>query len=317
MDDPAVKQRFVKFGYALKNMKALHDAGVPIVLGTDAGMPGTPHGSSTLRELELMVTAGLTPSESLIAGTANSARALGQFADRGSIELGKRADLVLVKGKPWVEISDIRKTDRVLIDGKLVFGPGSTLNPMNAMSAPPAVKAVALIDDFERADGRTQVDTLRTDNPDGGRDRSIQVTEVIDRSPGHALSVSAKLSVKKDAMAAVVIPLTRGAVTPVDARAFQGLKMEIRGGQGPYRLAVRTVTDRCSVEVPAGADWRVVSVPFASLKRDRAASEEGDDDGKSPAPAVCTGSDLLAVEVTGQGEAGGKIWYQLDNLTFY
>jgi imidazolonepropionase-like amidohydrolase len=316
MDNPLVRQRFEKFDNALKNIKTLHDAGVMIVLGTDAGMPGAPHGTSTLREMELMVKAGLTPTEALMAGTVNSAKALGQQADRGSIEVGKRADLVLIKGAPWVDISDVRKTDRTIIDGKIAFGPGSVSNPMNAMLAPPAVKAVALVDDFERADGRTQLDTLRTDNPDGGLDRSIQVTEVLDRLPGHALSVSAKLAVKKTAMAAVVIPLTRGAVTPVDARAFQGVRMEFRGGQGPYRVAVRTITDRWSVEIPAGGDWHVVTAPFSDMKRDRAASEEGDADVRAP-PAVWTGDDLVAIEITGQGEAGGKIWYQLDNVTFY
>jgi imidazolonepropionase-like amidohydrolase len=318
MDDPNVRQRFAKFEFALKNMKTLHDAGVPIVLGTDAGMTATPHGTSTLRELELMVRAGLTPSEALVAGTANSAKALGQFNDRGSIAVGKRADLVLVRGKPWVEISDIRKTDRVFIDGRLVFGPGSTANPMNALLAPPAVKAVALIDDFERADGRTELDTLRTDNADGGLDRSIQVTTVIDRGAGHALSVAAKLSLDKDAQASVVVPLSRGAVTPVDARAFSGLKMEIRGAKGPYHVYVRTVADRWSVEVPAGAEWRTATVPFASLKRDRSGEDEEGGGDKPAAPTTpWTGSDILAVEIASQGEAGGKIWYQLDNLAFY
>jgi hypothetical protein len=176
-----------------------------------------------------------------------------------------------------------------------------------------------MIDDFERPDGRTELDTLRTDNPDGGLDRSIQITEVVDRGPGHALSVSAKLAVKKDAMAAVVIPLSRGAVTPVDASGFKGVKMEFRGGQGPYRLAIRTVADRWSAEVPAKGAWADVSVPFSSLKRDRGREEDGETEGveqKAP-PAAWTGKDLVAIEVTGQGEAGGKIWYQLDNMAFY
>ena len=50
----------------------------------------------TLFEMELLVRAGLTPSEALIAGTANSAKVLGELSDRGTIEAGKRADLVVV-----------------------------------------------------------------------------------------------------------------------------------------------------------------------------------------------------------------------------
>jgi hypothetical protein len=61
-----------RFGYALHNVKALHDAGVTIALGTDAGMPGTPHGSSTLHEMELLVKAGLTPTQALMAGTGGA-----------------------------------------------------------------------------------------------------------------------------------------------------------------------------------------------------------------------------------------------------
>lgn len=314
LDDPAVKARFAKFEFALKNLKTLHDAGVPIVLGTDAGMPGTLHGVATLRELELMVRAGLTPTQALLAGTANSARALGQLADRGTLEPGKRADMVLVKGAPWVDISDIYKTDRVLIDGKLVYGPGA---PQRAPSppAPPSLRASAGIDDFERADGRTSLDTLRTDDPDGGVDRTVQVSQVIDRDAGHALSVSARLSVKPNATAAVIIPLSRGAVTPVDARAFSGLKLETRGA-GPVRLALRTLNGRWSLEIPAGGAWRPVSAPFSAFTSDRGGGE-AEEAGTSGAAPAFNPAELLAVEVRGGGAAGRKIWFELDNLAFY
>lgn len=85
-DDARLQNALKKFGYALHNVKALHDAGVTIAVGTDAGMPGTPHGASTLREMELLVQAGLTPTEALMAGTANSAKAMNEFTDRGAIE---------------------------------------------------------------------------------------------------------------------------------------------------------------------------------------------------------------------------------------
>jgi imidazolonepropionase-like amidohydrolase len=122
----AYRQREANFANALRNVKTLHDAGIPIVLGTDAGMTGTPHGASTLRELELFVQAGLTPTEALLAGTRASAEALA-LDDRGSIEVGKRADLLLVMGKPWERIGDIRNTQQVYVVGRQVVGKGVQL----------------------------------------------------------------------------------------------------------------------------------------------------------------------------------------------
>lgn len=117
-DDPALQSRERNFANALHNVRALHRGGVTIALGTDAGMPGTPHGRATLHELELLVRAGLSPSEALRAGTVNSARALGVAADRGTIEVGKRADLVLWTGD-WAD--PMARPSRVWVDGQQVF----------------------------------------------------------------------------------------------------------------------------------------------------------------------------------------------------
>jgi len=117
------EQAFKKFDNALANTKALSDAGITIGLGADAGMPGTQHGFSTLHEMELLVRAGLTPSQALVAGTSASANPWLKTVIRGTIAVGKRADLVLIKGAPWKDISDVHKIDRVFIDGKLVLNP--------------------------------------------------------------------------------------------------------------------------------------------------------------------------------------------------
>ncbi|HEX4106365.1 MAG TPA: amidohydrolase family protein, partial [Rhizomicrobium sp.] len=184
--DPRYAQGMRKWGFALHNTKRLYDAGVPIALGTDSGMPGTPHGISTLHEMELLVQAGLPPSAALIAGTANSAKVMGLLADRGTIEKGKRADLVLLKGKPWENIADVEKTDRVFIDGAIAFGPGSPAP--NAVKPLPAVQVNALVDDFEHPDMRSNLDTLVVTEPDGGIDRSTEIVDLIPREDGgHAL----------------------------------------------------------------------------------------------------------------------------------
>jgi len=308
-DDPRVQQSFRKFGYALHNVKALHDAGVPIAVGTDAGMPGTPHGAATLREMELLVQAGLTPSEALIAGTANSARVMGELADRGTIEKGKRADLVLIAGAPWASISDIRKTDRVFIDGRLAFGPGVKLAPANSQPAMPAIKAKALIDDFERADGRTALDTLRVDDMDGGMDRTVQVSQIMDRAgKDHALLLAARMATKDNPSAGVILPLSRGSVEPVDARAFKGVRFEVRGDGGEYAFSVNTLGGRWRAKVTAGPEWRTVEVPFSELQRAQ---------GRGGSTAAWSGGDLLDVAFNASRPAGRKLWLEVDNVTFY
>ncbi len=81
----------------------LHEAGVPLLLGTDAFGTLTP-GFSIHRELELMVATGLTPYEALRAGTVNVAAYLNQSDTAGTIEVGKRADFILVDGNPLIDI---------------------------------------------------------------------------------------------------------------------------------------------------------------------------------------------------------------------
>jgi imidazolonepropionase-like amidohydrolase len=95
-------------------VRALHDAGVPIVAGTDGG------GLEIVRELELYVQAGLTPAEALQTATIVPARLVGADKATGSIVVGKEADLVLVDGDPSRNIGDMRHTDWVMSDGALM-----------------------------------------------------------------------------------------------------------------------------------------------------------------------------------------------------
>jgi Amidohydrolase family len=99
----------------LKLVGALHRAGVPIVAGTDVGVPGhTLH-----RELELYVKAGLTPLEAIQAATITSARVMKLENEVGTIEPGKRADLIIVDANPLDNISNIRKVRYVIAQGRL------------------------------------------------------------------------------------------------------------------------------------------------------------------------------------------------------
>jgi len=99
-----------KFEDVLGTVAALHKGGVDVLVGTDASVPiphlgGLAHGASVHHELQLLVAAGLTPTEALRAATALPAKRFG-LTDRGRIAPGMRADLMLVDGDPTTNIAD-------------------------------------------------------------------------------------------------------------------------------------------------------------------------------------------------------------------
>ncbi len=96
-------------------VNALYQAGVPIVAGSDTGLIG--YGLD--RELELYVQAGMTPMAAIQTATLASAQAMKMASDLGTVEAGKRADLVLVKGNPLEKISDLRQVVSVVTDGRM------------------------------------------------------------------------------------------------------------------------------------------------------------------------------------------------------
>jgi imidazolonepropionase-like amidohydrolase len=113
---PGSKLVMFSIDRALASVRALHAGGVEILAGSDAPNPGTAHGASLHHELELLVRAGLTPTEALRAATSAPARRFG-LADRGRIAPGQRADLLLVAGDPTADIRATRAIERIWKNG--------------------------------------------------------------------------------------------------------------------------------------------------------------------------------------------------------
>ena len=95
------------------------EAGVTIAMGTDAGV--VPHGTN-LNELVLMQAGGMSPTDVLVATTRNAAACMDVLADRGTLEPGKRADLVVIDGDPLDFAGLAQRVSAVYRDGKLVSG---------------------------------------------------------------------------------------------------------------------------------------------------------------------------------------------------
>lgn len=94
------------------NIPAIHAAGASIGVGTDE--------VDYYGELERLAAAGLPPAEVLLAATRNGARALRREGELGTLEAGKWADLLLVRGAPWADIADARNVVAVIQDGYVV-----------------------------------------------------------------------------------------------------------------------------------------------------------------------------------------------------
>jgi imidazolonepropionase-like amidohydrolase len=101
-------------------VKKLHDAGATIVAGTDQGFPGF----SVARELELYVQAGLTPADAIQTATITPAKVMNVDKTNGSIEEGKKADIIIVDGDPLTNIRDIRNVTTVIKEGH-IYDPGT------------------------------------------------------------------------------------------------------------------------------------------------------------------------------------------------
>ena len=102
--------------FYLAATRLLHEAGVPLIAGTDAGVFAVIPGASMARELELMVQSGLSPHEALASATRTSAQTLG-FEQTGMIAPGYRANLVLLPEDPLIQIGAVEFPAAVMLGG--------------------------------------------------------------------------------------------------------------------------------------------------------------------------------------------------------
>ena len=106
---------------ALRSVEMAIRLGVTIAVGTDAGV-----GEHELagKEFTALVKHGMTPMAAILAGTVTASKLLGLDGEIGTIEAGKSADLVAVKGDPLADISLLERVEFVMKQGRVYKGPG-------------------------------------------------------------------------------------------------------------------------------------------------------------------------------------------------
>jgi len=258
--------------------KAMLDAGVPLLAGTDAGNPGTQYGVSMHRELAALVEAGLTPAQALAAATSVPADVF-KLGRRGRIAKGYKADLLLVDGNPVADILATRRIVEVWKDGASANGLRAGQRALVAQAAREAQgsKALAL-----PPGGRiSQFSVQRLASPFGmgwgpSTDGFVGGKSSVALAAGPALP-DGEVPLAIDAQVAPGLPFAWAGVAfmpgtapmqPVDLSAATLVRFRARGDGKTYQLIAMSEGVRTPAAKPftAGPEWTEVSIPFSELK---------------------------------------------------
>jgi imidazolonepropionase-like amidohydrolase len=271
------------FANALAAVTALHKAKVPLLAGTDAPNPGTAHGISIHRELELLVKAGLAPTEALASATSVPAHIFG-LADRGRIAPGLRADLLLVKGDPTQDITCTRNIVAIWKTGfeenREPFLRAAEKEKQEEaaarVAAPPAGASGGLISDFEDGTKKTQFGIgidVSTDSIAGGK--STAELKIVNGGPSgskYALQITGNISnAFAYAWAGAMFFPGDAPMAPANLASKKSLHFWTHGDGRTYRVMVFTKSGGympAQQTFSAGPDWTEIAMPFSDFGTD-------------------------------------------------
>jgi imidazolonepropionase-like amidohydrolase len=267
--------------WAFETVRQLEAARVPILAGTDAPNPGTAHGASMHRELELLVRAGLTPVEALRAATSVPAKTF-SLPDRGRIAAGLRADLVLVNGDPTTSIRATRdiaaiwkrgvKIDRDAFRAELAKAAADVA--AGTFPVPPGSES-GDISDFDAGQPNVKFGSgwfVTTDQLAGGKSvaRMNVVTGGANNSAG-ALEITGTLDAGLPfGWSGVMFTPGQTAMAPVNLSSKKELRFFARGEEG--RSYAIMLFSRSKGQVPAmqqfktSAEWKEITIPFSAFQ---------------------------------------------------
>ncbi|MDQ2890590.1 MAG: CIA30 family protein [Gemmatimonadota bacterium] len=259
----------MSYAYPEAAVKQLLAANVPILAGTDAPNPGTAHGIALHRELELLVHAGLTPSQALASATSVPARIF-SLSDRGTIATGQRADLLLVSGDPTTDITATRA-----IRGIWKGGVAVTRATVSQAAAQPVTAGapIGLISNFDDGSTKSSMGTgwvVSTDQMAGGASTAT-MTVVDGGANGTPKSLETKGVVAPGLPYAWAGPMFMPGsppMAPVNMSAAKGLQFWARGDGRTYHVMVFAASKGrmpLMVDFVAGTEWKEYTFPFSGF----------------------------------------------------
>jgi imidazolonepropionase-like amidohydrolase len=310
-----LKRSFPKFPtalsekYAEQTVAQLKAAHVPVLAGTDAPNPGTSHGVSIHRELELLVRSGLTPQEALASATSVPAAAF-HLDDRGVVAAGRRADLVLVKGDPTQNILATREIisvwklgaedDRAAYRAAIENTKQEAAKAVQALPLPGA--EAGLISDFDNGKPDTKFGSgwiISTDSIMSGKSSAeMKVVDGGANGDAHSLEVSGAIDGGLPfAWAGVMFSPGAQPFAPVNLSSKKSISFWAKGDGKTKRIMFFTESGGrmpSQQTFAAGPAWKRVSFPFTAFS--------GTD-----------GHDISAILFVG-GPAAGKFDFQIDEI---
>jgi hypothetical protein len=294
---------------AEQTVRELVAAHVPVLAGTDAPNPGTWHGASIHRELELLVRAGMTPIEALAAATSVPAAAF-HLDDRGVVASGKRADLVLVKGDPTKDILATRDIVAVWKLGVRVdrdaYAEGVKKQKQDAATTklPDAPKGSesGLVSDFE--DGKATAKfgagwSISTDSIAGGKSTAeMKPLDSGAHGTKRSLEVSGEIADGLPfAWAGIMFSPGEQVFSPANLSAKKELAFWAKGDGKTYRVMIFTASGGripAQQTFTAGPEWKQYTMPLKDF---------GGTDGH----------DVAAILFVG-GPSAGRFDFQVDEI---
>ncbi len=248
----------------ISSVAALYSSGIPILAGSDAPNPGTTHGASVHRELELLVEAGLTPIDALRAATSAPANAFG-LDDRGRIAAGLKADLILVRGDATSDVRVVRDLVTIWKDGVRVERRLAE-EPTGRRQIDPT-----LLSDFEGLDGNALPGSAwarSTDALAGGKS-TVETTITSRGEAGSALRIEGEI---KEGFpfpwSGIMVLLGSQFNDPVDAGGIRALAFDARGDCETCQamaFAESLGMRPAATSFQAGEEWTRIEIPLASF----------------------------------------------------